>query len=386
MKKDYFEAIIKKDIEEGQIAGASLCVVKDGISIYDRQFGYQNLEEGLPMMADTIFRLYSMTKPITATALMILVERGVIDLFEPVSNYLEAFSKQWIVSHDGLVQAKRQVTIKDLLNMTSGVVYPGDDKAGSEMGKVFAEIINDHHTRRATSLIDIGNKIGSCPLAFEPGSQWQYGASVDVLGAVIEAASKMSFGSFLRKELFEPLDMTDTGFYVPKEKWYRFAQNYVYDPSEKKLRPYKGENLAIMNYREAPIFESGGAGLVSTVGDYLKFTTMLLNKGSYKGIKILGSKTIELLTSNQLSDEQKQYMDWEYLKGYGYGNCMRIMEEPSLAGSNGSVGEFGWDGWTGNYMAVDPKEGLIFLYFIQRIDTGTSLSVRKLKAVAYGQL
>ncbi len=386
MKADYYKDIIDKELLSQQIAGASLKVIRNGKAIYNKQFGYQNIEEGTELKSDAIFRLYSMTKPITAAAMMILFERGIVDLLEPVSNYLEGFKNQKVVIDGQVTMAANEVTIQDLLNMTSGLVYPGEGIAQQAVGQVFQELIDKGQSSNKQSLVDFGNAIGRCPLAFEPSTSWMYGASADVLGAVIEVASGMAFGEFLKTSIFDPLGMVDTDFYVPQDKWHRLSQNYEYDEASKTLKPYTGDNLAIMDVKYPPIFESGGAGLVSTIDDYEKFATMLLNKGSYEGVSILGHKTVKLLTSNQLTDQQKEAYDWMYLKGYGYGNLMRIMEHPALAGSNGSVGEYGWDGWTGNYVAIDPQEQLIILYFIQRVNSGTTLAARKLKAVTYGLL
>jgi len=386
MKKDYYREVIEKDISNGEIAGASLCVSHQFEKVYEAQFGYQNIEEQEAMKNDTLFRLYSMTKPITAVAIMMLLERGKLDLLEPVSKYIEGFKGQMVAVNDQLMPVKNDVTIRDLLNMTSGVVYPGEDVPGQAIGEVFSQVIQGHVNHEEMTLVEIANAIGQCPLAFEPSTKWQYGASADVLGAVVEVASGMKFSDFLKAHIFQVLGMVDTDFYVPEQKWHRFAQNYRYDEKTGELKPYRGDNLAIMDYKKSPLFESGGAGLVSTIDDYLKFATMLLGKGKYNGQQIIGSKTVDLLTQNQLTQTQKTYMDWPYLKGYGYGNCMRIMEDPGLAGSNGSVGEYGWDGWTGNYCAIDPVEKLIILYFIQRVDSGTTLTARKLKGITYGQV
>lgn len=375
--------IIKAEIERQYIAGANIKIIKNGKELYSNQFGLADIENNVEMKEDTIFRMYSMSKPVTAAAAMLLFERGEIDLKDPVSNYLEGFKNQKAYEDNELVDVKKEVTIWDLLNMTSGIVYPGEDLPGVPNDNVFKEAIALEAEGKGLSTVEFCNRLGGCPLAFQPGAAWRYGASIDVLGAVIEVASGKPFGQFLQDELFGPLGMVDTGFYVPEKKWKRFAQNYESNLETGGLRPYTGKNLMILDYKKAPAFESGGAGMVSTIGDYLKFATMLLQDGVYEGKRILGRKTVAYMRTNQLNTQQLAYMDWDSISGYGYGNGMRILMNPAQASTNASVGEFGWDGWTGNYVTIDPVEKMIFLYFIQRIDAGTTLATRKLRAVAF---
>ena len=211
-----------------------------------------------------------------------------------------------------------------------------------------------------------------------------YGFSADILGAVIEVVSGMKFGEFLQKELFEPLEMVDTGFYVPKEKEHRWAQYYDVT-GEGKFVPHVGNHLG--EYcGEDVAFESGGAGLVSTLDDYMHFATMMVNRGEYKGKRILGRKTVEFMTENHLSQEQLAPFNWYSTVGYGYGCLMRILIDQGKAGTNSSLGEHGWDGWTGNYVTMNPKEDLVLLYFIQRCGAGMTPVVRKLRMATYAAL
>lgn len=212
-----------------------------------------------------------------------------------------------------------------------------------------------------------------------------YGLSADVLGGVVEAVSGKSYGAFLREELFLPLEMKDTGFFVPEERKERFAQIYNWNEKTESLIPFTDSHLGEY-YGEDVAFESGGAGLVSTIDDYSHFAQMLLQKGEYQGKRILGSKTVEFMTKNRLSEAQKVDFNWDSLWGYGYGCLMRILADQGPAGSNASIGEYGWDGWTGNYVMIDPAEELIFIYFMQKCNTGTTPLVRKLRMVTYGAL
>ncbi|MBB2183935.1 beta-lactamase family protein [Lachnospiraceae bacterium MD1] len=378
---------ISGSIAENYIAGANLLVIKDGQEVYYHEDGFADKEARSPIKRDTIFRLYSMSKPVTAAAAMILLERGLIDLYEPVSKFLPGFANQKVAEHDALVSADRDVTIKDLLSMTSGLVYPGDDKAGKDTAEVFLEVDQRLLGDNPMSTQEIANKLGGCALAFQPGTSWQYGSSADVLGAVIEVVSGQSFGEFLQKEIFDPLEMKDTGFWVPKDKMNRLVKTYE-DDGEGGLRVYLGNNLGINQQMDRkPAFESGGAGLVSTIDDYAKFATMLMNQGSLGGRQILRPKTVEYFTTARLNEaQQKGFDNWLTLCGHSYGNLMRIMTDSRKAGDMGINGEYGWDGWLGAYFANIPSENLTMLFMIQRTNAGTNSLTRKLRNIILSSL
>jgi len=379
--------VIKREISTGNIAGAAIRIIHNNYTIYEDELGYADIENKKPIKKDTIYRMFSMSKPITAVAAMILYERGILNLFSPVSDYLEGFRNQKVFTKEGLIDPVRPVTIQDLLNMTSGIAYPGELlESERRMAEVFAEADREYYSGKPVDTITFCNRIGQVPLAFQPGEQWMYGASADVLGAVIEVVSGRKFSDFLREEIFEPLGMKDTGFYVPEEKRNRFSKAYDYKPDEKKLVPFNGGFLSIYDYMTPPAFESGGAGLVSTVEDYSRFALMLANGGTYNGRRILGRKTIEYISNPQLTPQQEETYNWDQVIGYSYGNLMRVLTNPAKAASNGSVGEFGWDGWTGNYFFVDPKENLVMIYMVQRCaGTNTDL-VRRLRSIIYSTI
>lgn len=378
---------IENEINNGNIVGATISLIKNNEEVYRNEFGYSNRETKSPMKKDTIFRMFSMSKPVTSVAAMILFERGEIDLYEPVSKYLAGFKKQKVITKEGLVGAKKDVTIRDLLNMTSGIAYPDENfEAGIQMSKLYADIKHKLQTGHPTPTIDYCNQIGEIPLAFQPGESWLYGASADVLGAVIEIVSGKKFSKFLEDEIFTPLGMVDTGFYVPAEKQRRFAQVYEYSSEQRKLIPFLDNHLGLNNFLTPPAFESGGAGLVSTTDDYAKFALMLLNKGVYNGIRILSRKTVDFLLESHLNEKQQTAFNWDTLRGYSYGNLMRVLINKGEAATNGSIGEFGWDGWTGNYFFADPEEKLIMIYMIQRAGAGTTDFTRKLRTIVYSCL
>lgn len=374
--------ILKDNIDNSVIAGGNLMIIKDGKEIFYHEDGLADREARLPIKRYSIFRLYSMSKPITATATMILLERGEIDLYEPVSKYLSGFKDQVVNKGDSLVPVEREVTIKDLLSMTSGLVYGGDHKAGKDTEALFQEIDKRLLGDSPLSTIEAMNKLGRCKLAFQPGTSWEYGTSADVLGAIIEIVSGKRFGEFLKEELFEPLGMKDTGFWLPEEKRNRLVKTYA-DNNNGDLELYTGNNLGIINQMDRePAFESGGAGLVSTIDDYAKFTRMLMNKGSLDGVKILRPHTVKYLTSGTLNTiQQKSFDNWLTLCGHSYGNLMRVMTDCSRAGDLGSLGEYGWDGWLGAYFCNCPNEDLTFLFMMQKTDAGTTTLTRKLRNI-----
>lgn len=379
-------SIIQNEINNGFISGAAIKVIHNNETIFLNEYGKANLKNNTPIQKDTIFRIYSMTKPITAVATMILYERGQINLLSPVSDYLEGFQNQKVMTKDGFEDTVKPITIQDLLNMTSGVVYPDDSEVGKLMGDLYEEVGVAHHQGHPMSTINFCNRMGQIPLRYQPGERWNYGASADVLGAVIEVITGCLYSEFLQKEIFTPLQMVDTAFYVPKEKQVRFAQLYEYAADKKELVPFTKGHLAIFDYLSPPGFESGGAGLVTTMEDYSHFVLMLANGGSYQGTRVLGRKTVEYMSTPQLTKEQLSTYNWDSQQGYSYGNLLRSLVDPTKAFSNGTVGEFGWDGWCGNYFLVDPKDNLVMIYMVQRCSGSGMDYMRRLRSILYGAL
>lgn len=382
MEKSQIKKILRNSIDNNELAGGNLLIIKEGKEIFYHEDGFADKEAGLPIKRDSIFRVYSMTKPVTAAAAMILMERGEIELFDAVSKYIPSFKNQMVVNGDTLVPAERQVTVKDLLSMTSGLVYGGEHKAGKDTEALIKEINDRLLGDSPMDTVEAMTKLGECALAFQPGTFWEYGTSADVLGAVIEVASGKKFGEFLKEEMFEPLGMNDTGFWVPEEKRCRLVKTYE-DNGNGTLRLYNKNNLEINHHMDSkPAFESGGGGLVSTIDDYAKFASMLMSKGIFNGVRILKPKTVEYLVSSTLSAEQQKGLErWFTLSGYSYGNLMRVMTDCSKAGGLGSIGEYGWDGWLGTYFCNSPKDDLTFLFMMQKTDSGTTSITRKLRNI-----
>lgn len=374
-------------VETGYVAGVNCMVLQHGRELAYYEAGYRDVAGNKKMTRDTIFRLYSMTKPVTSAAAMILLEEGKIDLLDPVSKFLPGFQDQYVIENGVKIPVTKPATIQNLLNMTSGLVYPGEgNPAEIRNTPLMEEVIAKLSTPEALKTVDIANRIGELPLAFMPGTTWQYGLSADVLGAVIEVVSGMSYGEFLKKRIFEPLGMQDTAFYVPAARQDRLAK--VYRETEDGLVEEHFSHLGIQNTMERePAFESGGAGLTSTIDDYARFTQMLLQKGEYQGRRILSQETVRFMTTAHVSAQQQRGVEtWESLAGYTYGNLMRIMTSPESAGGLGSLGEYGWDGWLGTYMMNDPAHDLTFLMMYQRTDSGTVGYSRKMRNVLFAAL
>ena len=372
-------ACLEQAVANHEAAGMSVLAVRGGEELVYAQAGMANIAEGRPIARDSIFRLYSQSKPITAAAAMILLERGMIDEQDGVDRWLPGFRHPKVIHMDGsVVPAQRAPWIGELLSMTAGLCYPDADPAGQGAARVFEE---DQELMRAGGGMDtltFCNRLGEQPLAFQPGTHWRYSTCADVLGAVIEAASGMRFGEFLRREIFEPLGMKDTGFWVPEEKRDRLVTTYA--RTENGLEEFHELHLAVGAYDRDPAFESGGAGLVSTLDDYMAFARMLMNDGAYGGRRIMSEAAVRHMTGPQLTAELQREL-WDGLSGYNYGHLMRVCDTPSRLPFFGEKGEYGWDGWLGTYFINLPESGTTFLFFQNVKDSGTTGATRRCRNI-----
>lgn len=229
----YLDAVAQKEITNGVFSGSVLSVIHKGETVYLKSFGLADKEKNIPMKTDSIFRLFSMSKPVTATAAMILIERGLLDTRHLLKWFIPEFSDPVVLDENGERPADRDITIGDLLTMTSGIPYPDGTPAGQKMGALWGEQSEKYlKGEKLLDTVSFAKEMGKRPLMSTPGEKWMYGASADIMGAVIEVVSGMKFGDFLRKEIFEPLGMNDTGFYIPAEKYSRLAQCYEYKMAE----------------------------------------------------------------------------------------------------------------------------------------------------------
>ena len=377
-------ACIEQAVENKEAAGINLRVLRDGEELCYAEAGMADIASGKPIARDAIFRLYSQSKPVTAAAAMILVDRGVIDLMACVDQYLPGFRNPRVVSADGkITPVYRPPWIIELMAMTSGLCYPDADPAGQYAARVFEE---DHALIEAGGGMDtvtFCNRLGEQPLAFMPGTGWRYGTGADVLGAVIEAASGKHFGQFLKDELFDPLGMADTGFWVPPEKADRLVTCYRRMPEG--LVPFNSLHLAVGRYDRPPAFESGGAGLVSTLADYSAFATMLMNGGVWQGKRILSETAVRFMTSPRLNPDVRRQL-WDSLEGYNYGCLVRVCDRPGSCPFFAAEHEYGWDGWLGTYFINLPDQKITFLLNQNSPDTGTASVTRKCRNILATEL
>ncbi len=366
-----------------EAAGLSILVRKDGREVFYTSAGFANKEAETPIRRDSIFRLYSQSKPITAAAVVLLAERGTIDLMDPVEKFLPGFRNQQVITKDGLVPAMRSATVLDMLGMTAGLCYPGEDAAAQYAARVFDENDKLIAAGGGLSTVEFCNKLGQQPLDFHPGSHFRYSTCADILGAVVEVASGIKFGDFLKQELFEPLGMKDTDFWVPAEKQERFVTAYY--RTEDGLQPWLTRNLNVGVYDRMPAFQSGGAGLVSTLDDYAAFTQMLLNGGEFGSKRILSPAGVKYLTTPQLGWNQ-QFDMWDSLDGFGYGKLMRVCIQPERYPGFAVKDEYGWDGWLGTYFANLPNEKMTILLMQNVTDAGTTTVTRKVRNIILSAL
>ena len=383
MKMNLVQGTLDRFVVSGQIAGCAVRIMQNDEVRFEGSFGYADIESKIPMSSEnTIFPIASMSKVITIAGIMQLYEQGLFKMWDPVSEYLPGFKNPKIAREnpDGsyeIVGAKEEITLRQLFTMTSGVPYPwGDTAAGRiriEKEKEYAE-----SGKPVPGNVEYCNLVGQLPLAFEPGEKWMYGFSIDVLGAVIEVLSGKTLGVYLKENIFEPLGMKNTGFYVPAEKHSRIATLYHI---QEKLKPEGRDYPA-----SKPAFESGGGGLFSTIGDYSRFAQMLLHGGTLDHVRILGRKTVDLISTDHLTPEQRKSDSWDTQRGYSYGLGVRVMTNPELAGINGSVGEWGWDGAFGNWFCVDPKENLTCVYMTTNLPGDHYRFIPKLMASMYAEL
>lgn len=365
------QKILDDAVQTGENAGCNLLVIKEGKEILYCESGYADVELGKKIERNNIFRLASMTKPITAVAVMILVEEGRLSLLDPVSTYLPGFKDQKVAVGEDLVPARRAVLLNDLMNMTGGLVYPGN---GTVPGRATGEVYALLESAKSMTTVEVANKFGQCPLAFQPGEGWQYSISAEVLGAVVEVVSGMRFGDFLEERIFKPLGMKDTAFYVPEEKQDRLAKAYYMTETGPICPVGMTRYMGLSVYmEERPAFEAGGGGLASTIDDYARFGTMLMNGGMGNGKRILKPRTVDFLTKGCLNEvQQKDFTRQEHnFPGYSYGNLMRVLQNEGNAGVLASKGEYGWHGMLGTWFSNSPEEKITIVYMEQRLEGGT---------------
>lgn len=368
----FFQRAVGNDANKKEVPGIGVRIIRQGKIAFDNCYGFADIEQGLPMTQDTIVRAYSMTKPIVSAAALKLYEQGAFSLDEPIKTYIPSFSEPKVIASLEMgcrdtVKAESDITIKQLFTMTSGLSY------GFHPREDGLDALYEEEQKRAfksdPTTAEFIDMLAQLPLAFHPGTDYRYSFSIDVLGRLIEVLSGKTLGDFLESELFIPLGMNDTGFFIEEDQKNRLAG--LYDYSGEKREKTNGW----MDPFKKPSFESGGGGLLTTMDDYSRFCEMLLNGGSFEGSDLLGRKTVDLMSANHLEGKAfDRFYDgdgkWGGKRGYGYGLGVRTLINPAKAGSNGSIGEFGWDGAASTWMMVDPGEEISVLYMVQMFPYG----------------
>ena len=379
-------AVVQRNIDEKRIAGAVTLVARRGSVVWFKAQGMADAEAGKPMRPDTLFRICSMTKPITSVAVMMLYEESRFLLDDPVSKYLPEFKNQNVLvkpatGESYTIPVTREITIRDLLRHTPGLTYHWNDM----LGPMYKTANVAHGLLPYDGTIeDSVKRLAALPLLFRPGERWEYSLGVDVLGRLVEVVSGKPLDEFFRTRIFEPLGMKDTYFYPPEDKLQRLAAAYTYYP-DKGLNRFPDTPIAEgpfvysadYPYRSPKKLFSGGAGLVSTVEDYTRFCFMMLDGGKVGNTRLLSRKSIELMTHDQLGKISSD-------RGFGLGFGVDGVKEP--LSELGSPGEFDWGGFFYTAFSIDPKEQMIVIFMAQLHPSGGLSLDRQVHALAYQAL
>jgi CubicO group peptidase (beta-lactamase class C family) len=367
---------LQRSIDEGRLAGAVALVARQGKIVYFKAMGMADRDAKRPMRTDNIFRICSMSKPITSVAVMTLYEEGRFLLSDPVSDFIPEFKNMKVLDPPfpqdrtsppgALVDAKRPITIRHLLTHTSGLTYQWN----ARLGKKYIDAgIGSGLLQQEGTIGDAVKKLATMPLLFQPGDAWEYSLADDVLGYLVERVSGMPLDKFLEERIFKPLRMRDSGFFLPEEKASRLATAYTYYPG-KGLHPIldnqlvkEGEFSYSADYptRGPHTYFSGGGGLCSTAEDYYRFCQMMLNGGELDGARVLSRKSVELISQNHVQGK---------LDEFGYGLGFGVISEPRFLTELGSVGSYYWGGFYYTAFVIDPKEDLIAVFMAQLHPTG----------------
>ena len=375
--------VMQRYVDENKLAGIISMVARHGKIAHLEKVGMMDIEAGKSMEFDTVLRIYSMTKPITSVAVLMLYEEARFHLSDPVSRFIPGFAdvKVFLRKTDSgveLADLEREITIRDLLTHTAGLSYGFEEDSYVDslyQKRVWAQGKRDPRV----TLEEVIEALTHIPLLFQPGTRFQYSMATDVLGYLVQVVSGMPFDDFLKQRIFEPLGMVDTGFHVPESKVGRFAANYS---------PAVGGGLELLDalttsrYAKPTVFPSGGGGLVSTTTDYIRFAQMLLNKGEFEGVRLLGRKTIELMTTDHLPAALHVFED----RSRGFGLGVGVLRNLGLSQALGSVGTYGWGGAANTNFWIDPKEDLIGLLMLQFMPSGTYPVIADFRTLVYQAL
>ncbi|MGE0766903.1 MAG: serine hydrolase domain-containing protein [Hyphomicrobiaceae bacterium] len=379
-------AWMRSEIEAGRTGGMVTLVGRHGKTAFLDVAGKADIARNKPMAADTIVRIYSMTKPLTSVAIMMLYEQGRFQLDDPISRFIPAFAGQRVLTGGSrgkidTVPAARDITFRDLLTHTSGLTY-GFMESTLVDGLYRSDKI-DFQTQDS-SLKDLVEKAAALPLLAHPGTRWNYSISTDVLGYLVEVISGQPFETFLKRKVIDPLKLVDTDFHVPESKHARFAANYLTDGKggmQEVDDPTKSRYLRPRNVN------SGGGGLVSTAADYARFCQFMLNKGELDGARLLGRKTVELMTTNHLKGDMAdmgtpRFSETTY-EGIGFGLGFSVMVDPAKAQILGTPGEYAWGGAASTAFWIDPTEDMFVVFLTQLMPSSAYPFRRQLRVLTY---
>ena len=377
-------------IDTGKFTGSLVGIYRKGRLVHDSTMGLMDRERKKPVEWDTVFRIFSMTKPVTSVALMMLFEKGLIQLDDPAYRYIPSFRKLevYVSGVDGSFETRapdRSLTIKDLLSHQSGFTY--DFLKENEIDAAYSSRgIGSATQKDLASLID---SLSDLPLLFSPGDRWNYSVSTDVCGHLVELISGQSLDTFFYENIFEPLGMSDTGFYVPAVDIPRFSANYLYNLNG---LPKLLDDPLKSRFIKRPSFLSGGGGLVSTAEDYLSFCRMILGGGELNGNRILSRKTIDLMSANHLTGgvdlaevASGRWSETSY-QGMGFGLGFSVVKDPSMTLVPGSVGELAWGGMANTAFWIDPLEDMAVVFMTQLVPSGIYNIRRELRTLVYSAI
>ena len=389
---DRIRGHFQRYIDDGKLAGTLTLVARHGHVAFFEPQGHLELEGSRPMHQDAVFRIYSMSKPITTVALMMLLEKGLCQLDDPVHRFIPSWEKLGVFvggSYPAFLRAPalRPMTIRDLLSHTSGLTYGFMERTNVDAAYRALRIAD--RSKPDYTLQDMVDTLAELPLEFSPGTRWNYSVATDVTGYLVEVISGQRFDAYLLEHIFQPLGMTDTAFTVADAQLERFACNY------ERLRDGRlrlADNPDSSEFRGGSFF-SGGGGLISTAPDYLRFTLMLRNRGELDGVRLLSRKTVDLMTVNHLPGGQDltalaqagMFTETAYA-GVGFGLGFSVMLDPARAQVLGSPGEFAWGGAASTAFWVDPVEDLIVIFMTQLMPSSSYPLRRELRNLTYGAL
>ncbi len=361
--------VTQEYVDEGKLAGVITMVARNGKIVHFEAVGQRGAEDSTPLQKDDLFRIYSMTKPITAAAAMQLYEQGKFALSDPVSKFVPELKNLKVLNADGeQVPAAREMNMRQLLTHTAGLSY-GFNPKGDPVDQYYV----DAKLWAAKDLDDFAVKLAQIPLKFNPGDQWHYSVAVDVTGLVVQRISGQPFDEYLEEHIFTPLGMEDTFFEVPEDKLDRFLPNHYIDPKTRGLAQIpEGGTDAMQDYKKVTLF-SGGGGLVSSTMDYMKFAEAMRNGGELNGVRILSPKTVNYMRQNHLpasivaggNGEQPTLGSTTNGAGFGFGLGFGLVTDAVAAGVMGSNGEFNWGGAAGTVFWIDPVEDVVVVGMIQ---------------------